>query len=664
MLYALTLAGFVFLFVTFWHFVFERLMSPADELEPARLRMDLYVVLFAVAVVLFARGRSYFPSNIYSAILLVISVTILIFLVWNFIANKVGSSELASWWREQKEQKDYLKRRESVVLDLWVGIFMAIIFSLYLHEYPSLADPEDASMDFAMTVNQCGEGRNCSFPNKGKNNIPPKIVLLNIDDGTYEKWGRPLLIPRNHLKQLIDSAAIDGARLIVVDIFLSEKTPTDGGLGYSGDKLHSDDQVLRDYLASYDQKNCGDNKCPPIVLIRNSFRHTKSGFFGVDKWPVSRMRPSFLDESIKSSSPTSLIQWASPVFWVSKFDGSLRRWWLWQPVCENDKPKFIPSVELLVASLTSKEDKNYKAVLTQLNEVSSNKIDPSFVEQTSCPPTYEPKSLPESIIIGNLTIEKDELSGGGINQRIMFIMPWEGESSKITRVTAKFDSGDKEILTVLPAYRYLNPDSMSSFNGDIKDSVVIIGYSHFDTADMHKTPLGNMPGMMVIANGIYSLFLNGGQIESPVLTKFILEFVCLLIFAIFINIAVASSPKSDSGWHKYVGYWPAMFVVTGIIGGLFILSSSPILSGFWGWEGGIWIDFSLPLVTIFFHHIVTRFHDLGKEKKEAMARETEVREQATKVEREWQVCQEELRKCKQDTQQLLAKVSRLEKGVK
>ncbi|OQW91833.1 MAG: hypothetical protein BWK78_03415 [Thiotrichaceae bacterium IS1] len=677
MLYALTLAGFVFLFVTFFHFFYERLTSPAnnhaDELELyTNKRMDLYVSLF-LSGLLFLWLYDYFPANIYSVTILVISIPTLIFSMWNIIADKISSSKLVFWWREQRDQKDWVKFGERVGLDVIVGTLMAVIFLQWLHEYPFLSNPEDASMDFAMQINQCDEGVTCSFPGKDKKRVPPNIVLLNIDDETYDKWGKPLLTPRKYLKQLIESVANDGARLIVVDVFLSQKTPTDGGLGYSDDELHLDDQELGNYLARYGQRSCGDKECPPIVLIRNSKpKNTKSDYFGVDEWPVSEMRPSFLDEIMKPSSPTSLIQWASPVFWISQFDGHLRRWWLWRPVCENGKPKFIPSVELLVASLASREDKDYKTALTELDHISSKEIDRDFVEQTSCPPTYEPKPLPKSIFLGdgNLEIKRDELRGGGVSQRIMFVMPWRGQSSRVIRVPAKFGSEDR-YLTILPAYHYLKGSILSPISY-IKDSVVIIGNSHYDTTDRHETPLGGMPGMLVLANGIYSLFLNGGQIESLGLKKAVAEFLLLLIFGLGVAlINLASSPKiAPDWWRKRFGYWPAMFIVTGIIGGFLIFSSSRILrGGVWPWnEGGVWVDFSLPLVAIFFHHIVTRFHDLGKTVKEAttneleaIARETDVREMATKMEKEKLVCQDELHKCKQDNTQLLLELQKSSK---
>lgn len=695
MLYALILAGLVFLFVTFWHFVFERLFSPAGELEYyTKWRIDIYVSfflsLFIVSLLLHSGAflDAYLAfANAYLVLFVVIFVLILY--LWKTIADFLQSK----WpWLKVFLGKVFLGKvllyllegfRGKVLLDLFVGLAMVLMFSLWFHKYTFLSAPEDASMDFAMRVNKCEEDGVCDFPGKDENQIPPKIVLLNIDDKTYDEWGKPLVTPRDRLKGLIEKAANDGARLILVDIFLDDKTAAN-----CNDVPC--DKVLKDYLANYDsQKECGGHKCPPIILIRRSFDDTKTGFFAVSKPPVRQMSSDFLGEKNAErwiSSPTSLIQWTLPYFWVSEFDGRLRRWWLWQPVCENGKPKFIPTPQLLVASLISRKDKNYEVALKQLEEISTTRIDPDFVGKDSCPPDYgEPKELTDPIVLNdNFKINVGELSGGVINQRIMFIMPWvkEPSLSKRVSVSAKFDpvKGKQEIFTVYPVHLYLT----SGFSPDpeITDSVVIIGNTHSNANDTHNTPLGNMPGMLVVANGIYSLFLNGGQIESPFWAKMAAESILLLVTALIINVASYFPQATNRGrrlkfldwWHERLGYWPAMFVVTVIIMGpcLIHLSSVILRGSTWFYpfrEGGTWIDFSLPLVAIFFHHVVTSFHELGKEKEEAIKRETEAKkriaeaeEKTEKEKKEKLACQEELSKCKQNAQQLsleLQKVKRV-----
>jgi CHASE2 domain-containing sensor protein len=585
--------------------------------------MDIYIFACILAVISLWL-HSYFPMNAYLVGLLGgISILILIYLLkpvpwrsfWLYLLNSLN-------WRH------FLKKSflEEVGKDLFIGGAMAVVFSLVLHKYPFLADPEDASMDFVMQMKGCTKEK-CAFPNK-------KVVLLNIDDQTYEseEWGKkPPFVPRNKLKELIEAAVKDGASLVVVDIFLSEKTD---GLKYPGDKLHHDDEELRTYLAEYDKTNCANKKCPPIILVRNSYRpETETGNFEVHNLPVLDARPSFLDEAVKSSPH---IQWASPTYWVSTFDGKLRRFWLWQSFCKGGKQEFMPSVELLATSLLVGNDNLEKTV------------DPDFVGRTCSPdsPYYEPKPLSEQIVLSdNLKIDVGELSGGGINQRIMFTMSWPGKYFDQQRGRDFIIPGDIGIIRSALNYleKHRTDDSLSK--KAIKNSIVIIGEGHRDAGDIHETPLGKMPGMLVIANAIYSLYLNGGQIKSfSWLGKVMVEGAIIIIIALMMNGFLSLLVK----W-----YWFRLMLITGIMWFLLIHLSSWLLI-----THSTWIDFSLPLVAIFFHHVVTKFHELGKEKEKADKK-------ADKAAKEWQtcqvkmqVCEKNLDKCEQDKRQLLLDIEK------
>lgn len=685
MLYALILAGFVFLFVTFWHFVVERLFWPIGKTN--KRGMDFYIAVIVI-VIAFAALNTYIHDwdSYFSLIvnaLIAFAMLIFVYFSWNFMADKVSSSNLALGWRNydgkwEIKGKIIVEDWRKVALDFLVGVVMAITFLLLLHKYPFLAEPEDASMDFAMKVVQLVN--NYYYDN----NRIPKIVLLNVDDETHKKWGEPLFTPRNRLKELIESAVEDGARLIVVDVFLSQKT---GG----------DEQELSSYLDSYDL-SCQDRECPPIILIRNSLSPPAGdAYFDVHNLPIRRIRHSFLEEAIGREDPidpSSLIQWASPFFWESKFDGRLRRFWLWQPMCDEEKGKrnFFPSVELLAAHLIRNEDHGqgvarYQEALGNLKNITSSQIDPDFEKTGGCGDHYKPKSLSDTLILskgkseidegelsggginqrimftGKLEIEEGELSGGGINQRIMFTMPWKKEMSqegasgekKVTSLT--YTNGRS--LSVLSAYYYLClKKEDSTAKTELKDSIVIIGKSHFDTTDIHKTPLGDMPGMLVIANAIHSLLLNGGQVKSLTLGKIVAEGILMLVIlagAFFVNLMAT---ERWGRWFLATVTTLATMILIGFFMSAFLL------------KGGKWVDFSLPLVAMFFHHVVTIFHDLREktkkaEKKAEEAEEAErkvkekAKEEAEKLEKQWQTCQVELqtckgslRQCEQDKQQL------------
>ncbi|OQW92163.1 MAG: hypothetical protein BWK78_02510 [Thiotrichaceae bacterium IS1] len=677
MLYALTLAGFVFLFVTLWHFVFVR----RSELEPsAQQGMDIYVSVFIAAILGVVMSKwldTDFSLSVYFVWLGIMTFLILIFLLWVHIRSSPKRKlekyktpgEKPNLWSQIK--LFFLRR---VLGHLIVGVSMAVLSLYWLHEYPFLADPEDASMDFVMKWNQCHDG-NCIFPEE--KNIPPKIVLLNIDDETYKKWGKPLFTPRHCLKDLIEFSVKDGARLIVVDISLSQRSPTDQRFSSSGscqDQVQDQDQALKDYLASYEKTHCGNGeKCPTIILVHDSLptKTEKGGEFKVQSLPVPRTRQSFLEESIKSSPH---IQWASPSHWVSVFDGVARRFWLWKPMCEEGKQKFIPSVELLVASLISKENLDYGTAVKEI-EGMGKEVDPDFVDRDCSTSTdsYKPKPLPGSVVLSeNVKIGSEglPLTAGRIDQRIMFIMPWknnvEEEEEGSNRPVSALTNGDygrvkngkegkdenERILSILSAYRYLvlqrHPDSkhLEEAKRELQNNVVIIGNSHVDAEDSHKTPLGEMPGMLVIVNAIYSIFLNGGLIETFTLGKILGEALLIMIFGVALMGFFSSVAR--------IWYWLVMIPVTVLVWFIFTWVSSTIL-----WKDGIWIDFSLPLVAVFFHHVVDKFHELRQETKKAEKKLSNAKkelsnakEEVDKVKKQLQSCQEKLDQCEQDKQRL------------
>jgi hypothetical protein len=158
----------------------------------------------------------------------------------------------------------------NLAINLVIGLAFTWFLLTFLNQYPLLTDPEDEGMDLAMQIRQN------IIPPLGKN---PHFVFLDIDDKTHQAWDEPLFTPRNRLKNLIDAAVKAEARLIVVDVGLSQITPIDG-LGFT-EELHPYDQQLSDYLANYVadcEKKLDKMACPPIILPRKNF-----------KWLIKRM---------------------------------------------------------------------------------------------------------------------------------------------------------------------------------------------------------------------------------------------------------------------------------------------------------------------------------------------------------------------------------------
>ncbi len=142
------------------------------------------------------------------------------------------------WYRWIKTLFSYLlPSRKKLIINLFLGLGVAILL-LYFSDSRWLMDAEDASMDWWMELHQN------IIPPIQNNKIPP-VVVLDIDDETYYDWGEPLFTPRERLKNMIKAAVAAKARLVIVDLEVSHKTPVEGS------QLHPADQALKTYLANY-----------------------------------------------------------------------------------------------------------------------------------------------------------------------------------------------------------------------------------------------------------------------------------------------------------------------------------------------------------------------------------------------------------------------------
>jgi len=503
-----------------------------------------------------------------------------------------------------------------LLVDLVIGVAMASVFLFWLHSYSFLADPEDASMDFVMKLNQCDSNpvrdpKNlCNFTKKDEN-VPATITLLDIDDETYIKWGNLPITPRDRILELIDSATRNSAKVIVVDVLLTNRIP------YDLAKEQEYDKELYNYLYNYAEKYCSNGKkCPTIILIRDLFQQGGSeNTFDVNEQPVYQVRRSFLDKAVEHSSPH--IQWASSIFLTSTFDNVMRRWWLWLPVCEDNKPQIIPSVHLLVSAIVSHKSDSVRESLKELG----CKLD-NFVEHDCSNPYYEPLPLREPVSLSEIVeIRKGEVAGGGIRQRIMFTMPWladQTEKCDTTKCDSKrfafHNQGGEEIITVFHAFRYLkqmNGPQANLLTGSIKNSIVIIGSSHSDAQDTYRTPLGKMPGEFVIANAIYSILLNHGEIKETSKLKILLYKSWLII--VFVAMASLINMFIFTKLSRSLRYWRIVIVI--LVTTMEWLALQTLVSAELLKEG-IWFDFSIPLVAILFHHIASQFQESEQENGE------------------------------------------------
>jgi CHASE2 domain-containing sensor protein len=122
----------------------------------------------------------------------------------------------------------------------------------------------------------------------------------------------------------------------------------------------------------------------------------------------------------------------------------------------------------------------------------------------------------------------------------------------------------------------------------LKDQVVVIGASFKESRDIYATPIGQMPGAMVIVNAINSLYEHG-PIKKPELYWIIpIEIVLIAIM----SVAFA---------------WFDSFLAMLISSITVIMIMLPL--SFYLFKYGVWLNFVIPLFIVDLYEIYTSFEE-------------------------------------------------------
>jgi len=421
-------------------------------------------------------------------------------------------------------------------------VIMALL--MFFDELPWVMKIENTGMDLVMELNQG------IIPPLSEKNIPA-FVLVDINDETYHAWGEPLFTPRNHLTNLIKVAVEKKAAMVIVGIDVSQPTPV------VGSQLHPDDLALKNYLKNYvTECNNTKSKCPPIILVR-AFQTVPNLI------PVPRT--GFLEELVAQSAP--LLQWSSAGFLQSD-DAVVRRWELWQPTCTSDKqPQVIPSIELLVMA-------EVKGCTDELQQKLNR-----FLPQ-NCDTEYQPPSDSVKELCGLPSISTNVRN---IDQRILYTMPWSADKQQPWGLQT--ESPEPEMaLMVCSALNVIGSEPNKDCLAQLENSMVVIGGSYRDGSALHSTPLGDMPGSLVITNAIHSI-LQYGTIQLPPTWVNLLIYILLIIVISFLFAL---------GLNTFLGL---------VLSILFVIVPALALSYYSLIHYNIWFDFARLLVGLELYHI-------------------------------------------------------------
>jgi CHASE2 domain-containing sensor protein len=440
------------------------------------------------------------------------------------------------------------------VKNLVVGLLIVLLL-FSLHHGQRVAEIEDLSVDWMMKLSRA------DIPEKAT----PPFVILDIDEKTFQAWEEPFVMPRDKLLKLLKFAVDAHPKLIIVDIAITNRP------SFENKRLHPDDQALQEYLINYEKLSC-QSTCPPILLARTFRVPLNKRPFDPATGPFYlEQRRTFLDKVVANSPH---LYWAATLF-EREHDRILRRWQLWTTTCTQNSAHIIPSMSLLAATL-----------LVGDNQPSPSscrlKIHLDYYTPFDCskgPQTWTNEALRHKPTIfklnENLTFN---LQPPHLSSRILYTLPWylpKGERWPYTP--------DKRLLlTTLSAKNITDNQNDSAKLAQpiskvlLRDSITIIGASHFDSRDWHSTPLGWMPGTLVLVNSIHSL-LQYGILHPPS------PWIVLLLTVILVTLL---------SWllANYQSLWGTLYAV-GII--MILIPMSLIF-----FKSGLWLSFVIPWVAI------------------------------------------------------------------
>jgi CHASE2 domain-containing sensor protein len=167
--------------------------------------------------------------------------------------------------------------------------------------------------------------------------------------------------------------------------------------------------------------------------------------------------------------------------------------------------------------------------------------------------------------------------------RIVYTLPWEdGQAPPIL-------GGDVPLVTRVSAQVVTNAESLPQ---EWKNRILIVGGSYGAAEDVHQTPIGPMPGAMIIANAIHSLHQFDFVKDPSPLGKFFAASIAIVSVAVILHALDRL---------RVVPRFMSLFIAFGFTLVIMIAESYVVLVLRWLPEG-IWLDATLPCIGVILHH--------------------------------------------------------------
>ncbi len=387
----------------------------------------------------------------------------------------------------------------------------------------------------------------------------PGYAMIDIDDATWDQWGRRVVTPRDRIARLIDYAASSNPLAIVVDIDLSYRDDPQA------------EKSLSDFLQTYPAA------APPLILVRSLDQPA------VRPRAPAEQRPTVFDAATREKPN---IAFAAPLFERDK-DGQVRRWRLFAQSCISGRPAVLPATHVSAAVLAREALARGAAAVAPA---------PAWNELAKRLAAFSPGDCTAERIVERGTLADRtpaappiEVEQADASTRVLYRIGWRSDASTLGLRTDAAGA-ESPLVSIRPA-RLVEAASGAPAASWLAGRIVVIGGSFASSGDWYQTPLGRMPGALVLINAIEGLTVNGTPTEPDLATR------TLISFAIIIVAAVAAA------WLKPL--------VAGMLTAGFVLLV--MLASLKTFQSGVVVDLAIPAVGAAIHDLVATLARIAKE---------------------------------------------------
>lgn len=484
----------------------------------------------------------------------------------SLVRRAVAGSPFGRWWGERTPFARHW------IINILFGLAIESALLLGHHSAP-LVHVQDLAFDRMIRINAV-------FDPAARGTAPPLQTFIDIDEATFRSpaWGggEPERAPRDGLLALIDKALAQGASQIVLDVAVEG--------GAAGAERAEDTRFAEALAVMLDSGHLGPQQT--LVLVRSLRPPLEDDALVAahDSGPVylNEMREAPAIDPLLARADPRLVA-AAPYFSQAS-DRVLRDWHLFSVLCRradqagHGSVHILPSVQLVVAARRAGMD------LARLDRHGAGKA----AATGPCVPFPAGDSAAGAVLDAARQNGRSAHEASGTYwsalQRAGLRVGEQPSHGSVVGNRVVFRSGypfkrDDPYFERIPASVFLASNAGQALTG----RVVVIGQSHRQSADSYFTPLGTMPGAVVLVNAIDSMArYDGMEAASSALSLPLALLSIVLVGYVYAR------------WGSLTG----TLISTMLILLLFAVASVFLF------RSGLWLDFALPLLGIQAHRMI------------------------------------------------------------